>query len=289
LALASIKASNIRLADGGYIAWRYGASIGTQRDWIGGAWTDHSRHTGTIILRDSEYGYREELMSTYKARRREKIIVDKTKADKRRLVKDFERDHITFNEKLITLAWRGLEADDLVSLFALHYLRSHKTRVAGMDKDLLQLPTTELHLVGNGGRPRTIESFAAHLPVSVRPYVRRHRDILLCLVLLGDKSDSVNRLLPQRSFATMIELLHEARPFEQACRLFGSDVATNLYLTVLPGPWVFSTLPTAADVVYLVDRGEWWTDAALYSGSLDPRLDAACRATVAELSGDLAW
>lgn len=252
------------LVDGGYISWTYGCREGTQTEWeTARAWYAH--RNGHVILLDHSFSYRQELDETYKSRRAERRSADPEKLATRQRVHDFVQNTIKTDEILRTLEWPGLEADDLVALAAMSRRTAGPINVVGVDKDLLQLPTTFIKLRKISDERVTIDNYVRRLPQAIRPYVHRGRDLLLCLVLLGDKSDSVVRLLPLRDFKPLIELLHEPRPFSIACRWFGEfEVRRNVYLTVLPGPWVFQPTPTPAEVITMLDDGSWWVRSGLW-------------------------
>jgi hypothetical protein len=250
--------------DGGYISWTYGCREGTQDEWeTARAW--YSRRNGHVILLDHSFSYRQELDEHYKSRRQERREADPEKLATRARVHEFVQNTIKTDSLLTCLEWPGLEADDLVALAAMTRKSSGPINVVGVDKDLLQLPMHFLKLRKINDERVTIDNFVRRLPQAIKPYVRRGRDLLLCLVLLGDKSDSVVRLLPPRDFKPLIQLLHEPRPFGLACQWFGDfEVKRNTYLTVLPGPWVFQPTPSPDDVVRMLDDGSWWVRSDLW-------------------------
>lgn len=267
--------SKPHLVDGGYLSWTYGCKEGTQSEWeTARVWYSH--HRGNLILLDHKFSYRQELDEHYKSRRKQRRELDPEKMATRQRVHDFVISTILTDEKLSTFEWSGLEADDLVALFALS--DPEAVNVVGIDKDLLQLPFTSIKLRKINDERVFVSNYARRLPQALQPYVRRGRDVLLCLALMGDKSDSVLRIAPLRDFRQMIELLHHPRPFRQAAQWFGEfEVGRNVYLTVLPGPWVYERPPTPTQVIDQLDDGTWWTwqsdrlQGNLYSTLLDLR------------------
>lgn len=245
------------LVDGGYLSWVYGTRDGSQEEWDRArGW--YGQHLGSIILMDHTVSNRAELDAAYKSRRIIRRAEDPAKAAMRKKVHDFAVRDIINDFNLYTLAWPGLEADDLVALFAIRS-NNRPISIVGVDKDLLQLPFTWVKMKKINDERVFIANYARRLPQAIRGYVRRGRDVLLCLALMGDKSDSVGRLIPPRDFQQMIELLHHPRPFRQAARWFGSsEVGRNVYLTVLPGPWVYNPFPSPEAVMDELDDGTWW-------------------------------
>jgi hypothetical protein len=264
--------ARINLVDGGYLSWIYGCKSGTQDEWeTAAAWYSHVR--GNLILMDSNLSFRKELDQHYKSRRRERRDADPVKDEQRTEVHRFVTEVMKPNPHLTMFEWPGLEADDLVALSVVMLARNSKDPlpIVGVDKDLLQLPTPFARMRRINDEAITIQNYARRLPKALQPYVRRGRDVLLCLALMGDKSDSVIRLIPSRDFRQMIELLHLPRPFRQAARWFGEkEVGLNTFLTVLPAPWCFKPTPAPIDVMNLLDDGSWWqypnlpVDADLY-------------------------
>lgn len=260
------------IVDGGYLSWMYGTRPGTEEEWkrVRG-W--YSIYNQTIVALDHSTSYRHELDAAYKSRRVERRRLDPAKVETRARVHEFTRRELLNGYQIQTLAWPGLEADDLVALLVTQMLQQ-PVSVVGVDKDLLQLPFTSINLHRVNDDRVTIENFASRLPRALQPYVRRGRDVLLCLALMGDRSDSVVRLTPRRDFRQMIELLHHPRPFRQASRWFGQlDVGRNVYLTALPGPWVYYPYPTMEQVLDELDDGHWWQTKKVVQPGLQAELE----------------
>lgn len=259
------------IVDGGYLSWVYGCRDGTQTEWESAAsW--YSFMNGSLILLDHILSYRQELDHTYKSKRANRRAIDPMKAATREKVHKFTLEKLVADHRLATFSWSGLEADDLVALMVTRG-QTRPIPIVGVDKDLLQLPFTSIRMRKINDEQVHIGNYVRRLPRALQPYVRRGRDVLLCLALMGDKSDTVERIAPLRDFRQMIELLHHPRPFRQAARWFGDfEVGRNVYLTVLPGPWVYETLLKPIEVMDQLDDGTWWTDQ---SKPLQPKLAAA--------------
>lgn len=252
------------LVDGGYLSWTYGVKAEGRAEWRL-ARHEYGRMNKSVILFDHHFSFRAELDKSYKARRRQKRAEDEHRAAQYKIVQNFIAEVILEDETIHCLYQPGLEADDLIA--AAVGSRRFKTpiRIVGVDKDLLQLPQGSCHIRRINGAGVDLVNYARRLPSTLGQHIRRGRDVLLSLVMMGDRSDSIERILPPRKLHILIRLLKEPSPFRQAYEWYGNDVLTNLYLAVLPGPWCFNPIPTPEEVMYLVDEGSWWSSEELYT------------------------
>lgn len=262
----------LTLADGGYISWAYGTREGAVANWKA-LRLPYMRRMGGLVFLDcqNDLSIRAHYDPGYKQRRRDDRAADPEMAEKRAQVHAFTTNHLVRDETIHTVWAEGLEADDLVTLFYLMYRSQADLAVVGADKDLLQIPLIRMRHID--GEPITINDTFRRTSEKLRREVRRSRDILLMLVLMGDKSDSIPRIVPPREFAPLIRLFREPRPFRQALRYYGKQVVRNLYLATLPGPFCFMPLANNPDaVIDLVDSGEYWQVSSEHYQMIQPNL-----------------
>lgn len=249
--------SQVMVADGGYLSWVYGT-----RDHPEGAWRTArpllTRHAKTILALDfAGAKWREDVMPGYKQRRRDNRDTNQHLADNKRLVDGFVTEHWLDDDGLEMVTIPGLEADDIVALTAAWF--DEAIPVIGIDKDFLQLP--DLQVYKHNGYRMTLADFARRLPGRIGHLVQKPSDVLVCLVLLGDKSDSVPRILPKGSrwLDWMASIMLEPDPLRIAAAKLGQTaVANNVYVTILPCPYVLKPQPDPIEVLDLVISGEWW-------------------------------
>lgn len=216
--------------DGGYVSWTYGSRKFSWSIWM----KARERYLNSILLLDSRNSFRKRFFPEYKSHREERLDEDK-RAQLRKMVRAFEKN-LEIDPGFRNIRFIGLEADDLVALYA---MKCKKLRVLGADKDLLQLNNSRVRIERIDGSQLTIVDFLKKYPKAISPYISEEADVLLTLAIMGDKSDDVPRLLQPRDFGTIAKILESSRPFSEAHDLFGLDFERNLALTVLPCPWVF--------------------------------------------------
>lgn len=247
------------IVDGGYLSWVYGTNAQTMNGWSTGARMRYTRRQGALIVLDSSTSERKKFDPSYKSRREEKKHEDPERLKKAEHVKYLVTDVIKEDPSLTTLEHPGLEADDIVALFVAHNLSGIKPpiRVIGADKDLLQLPKEWIKLERITGEVATFNKYARRLPKTISPYIKSEGEVLLSLTLMGDKSDSIPRLIPPRDLGTFIRIVTSKSPFTAARECFGDRFLKNLYLAILPGPWCYDPIPTPERVFDLVSVGNW--------------------------------
>lgn len=245
------------ISDGGYLSWIYGVDNFGHTNWMAGAKKKFSRSNGCLLLVDSRKSFRKLFYADYKIKRKEKRLDDPEKERKYQNVHRFIDDFILTDPCLATYQSDGLEADDLVSIVVHSQLVPLPVRIFGIDKDLLQLPRGTCILEQNQGTRATIEKFAQKQPVALQRLIKQPAHILLTLCLMGDKSDSIPRLIPQYHLDIMQEILQSDRPFNQAYDCFGDEFLRNLYIAILPSPWCFDPVPDPIETLGLLSMGEW--------------------------------
>lgn len=262
--LGNAPEDELAVVDGGFLSWVFGSSPERFYMWKSQSWKEFSSGRRKVIVMDSPHLLRKDYFPEYKGHRAEKADRDPEWEAKVELVRKF-RNFIRESNLVKTIELDGYEADDIITALAFLYWREFdrdKLDVIAMDKDLLQMGDF-LTLRGFGASSEkdiSFEAFCEKQAVKVQPYLHHHSQMLLILALLGDKSDDVPRLVPPRRLDMMTDVLSSVRPWDKAVELFGEEpVKRNLYITVLPGPWVFETLPTEDQVFERVSNLTYWS------------------------------
>lgn len=235
--------TSIRVAiDGGYLTWAYGG-LGSK------SWPSvrhlYSKRSNALICMDSPRSARKEFYPLYKSHRKERRAERSEIFEK---VKHFQ-EYIREDPSLWKFESDGLEADDLVAILGL------KIPIIGGDKDLLQVPGIQLtRITGEVLTPRTFLSKQSKTIQLVAK--NNHKEILLLLALLGDKSDDIPRLIPPKGLNVMAMLLQHPEPWKLAHELYGEKLLTNLYLAILPGPWCYDPCPTPLELFEMVVKDQ---------------------------------
>lgn len=246
------------IVDGGYMAWLYGTDSFGHNGWTSEGRKKYSRNAGALMLLDSDQSFRKQYDPNYKSRRKEKRDEDPERQAKWEAVHQFKDEVLTQDPSLATVQVGGFEADDLVAVVIQQALVPLPVRIIGIDKDLLQFPRGSCVLQRAAGDRASIKNFAERHPKALIPHIRHPMHVLLSLCLMGDKSDSIERLIPPRQLDIMVDLLNADRPFARAYDRFGDDFLRNLYLAILPSPWCIDPVPTEIEVLNWVNAGMWW-------------------------------
>lgn len=251
------------LVDGGYLMWTYGPDLFKRRGWQSAKW-DYATDQGVVLILDGGSGYRREFYPDYKSGRREKYVDDEGRQEKKASVMEFVNKILEPDPTLTVVRYTGLEADDIIAAWTVRH--DGHLKVIGRDKDLIQLGKRNIKLKTHQGEHITVAKFAKSLPKTVKPHVQHAQDVLLCLACLGDKSDSIPRLVPAGlpSLKRFALILQDDDPWGKALTEYGLDLLRNLYLSVLPGPWVFKKVPSPTEVFrYIRRRPEMYYEAPL--------------------------
>lgn len=247
-----------RYVDGGMLQWIYGSSPGRHIHWMMYR-SNYFKYSGNLIILDSrETLYRKIFDPDYKSRRKSRKEDNAHLKETSELVYAWAQNtllHPAYAEDFSFVRIDGFEADDLIAAYS--WLSPQPIQVCGADKDLLQLGS-KIALCKVNDEVVSLSSFAqSKLPQSVIPHIKHPWQLLFTLSVLGDKSDSVNRLLPHRAYDEFIELLNDSRPWSRAHWWLGDDLVKNLYLTILPGPWIFEKLPHPLDLLEAVEMDQF--------------------------------
>lgn len=248
----------MRIIDGGFLSWMYGTTRLMHNGWLSVRSSYSARH-GNLILLDSDLSSRKDLYPEYKQKRTLRRMEDPERQEKYDEVKRFKREFLEPDPSLKCFSWKGLEADDLVACIIACEMVELPLEVVGVDKDLLQLPRGTFNLALPNGSISTIERYANRLPKAIQEHVTEPRDVLLSLVLYGDKSDGIPRLLPLgvNGLAEFNKIQESPRPFTAAYEAYGRPFITNCELAVLPGPWCFYPKPCYRDMFDTLDYNVW--------------------------------
>jgi hypothetical protein len=234
------------VVDGGYLSWVYGTKGSGWSSWAS-ARSKYSLRAGAVMVMDGGRLLREDYYEPYKAHRREEMKPEKL--ERKRHVERF-REILLEDGSIDTRIVPGYEADDLIAVLAM--ARPDPIRVIGVDKDLLQLGK-KVKMERHTGEQVWLEDFIKKQPQAVMNYIRTPADVVLVLALLGDSSDNVPRLVPPYQLSLMVDVLRHKDPWMRAVQLFGfEEVSRNLYLTILPGPWCYASLPSEEQVLQMV-------------------------------------
>lgn len=258
----------VRVVDGGYISWVYGSS---PLRWA--AWNP-LKFLGWIVAMDSVQNIRKVVEPSYKQKREDKRASDPGKLAVKERV-DVFKEAVNNDPRLCRLELHGLEADDVVALLAWKY---PGTRVIGGDKDLLQLLPWLASFKGIDDEPYTVARYHKRLPDSCADLKLTPELIPLSLSLMGDKSDSIPRLIPPYRLEIFRNIVRDRDPYKRAQEKFGEDFLRNLQLVALPYPGVFGC--KAEETYDLLRSGFWKPDALM--PNLRPDLAAALEQVIVE-------
>ena len=238
----------INSLDGGYISWVYGSRQFSYLIWS----QARMKYLDSIIFQDSQTLLdRKKFFPAYKSHREKRVIDNPRLLETQIRVMRFKK--YLWRDPGFELAHvPGLEADDLIAIAA---MMCKKVKVIGADKDLLQISQKRLTIEKIDGAIVTFPTFVKRLPKTLWPHISDEWDVILILSIMGDRSDDIPRILPPRDFDPLIKILHSEKPFSEAVDHFGEDFIRNLYISVLPGPWVFDPIPKPKELPDLFESG----------------------------------
>ena len=218
--------------------------------------------------------YRTKFYPDYKLQRREAVKKNPAHLARRIRVQHFIKA-LEEDKRVNTLRVSGFEADDLIASYAVwewqvSTLRSLPTYVVGIDKDYLQMGHI-IHLQKTDGSRVSFAGWKSKMQKTIQPALTEPWHVLLCLVLLGDPSDNVPRLIPPYKLNYLLRILRDKNPWQMAYSRYEDAFLTNLYLTILPGAWCFETVPTPLETFHIIkDRGLWaWYNQPLRQDVLE--------------------
>ena len=243
------------VADGGYLSWLYGSSVLRHQAWP-------PRFTGKkpLIVMDSRSTLLRKIRTPgYKSARDEKRASSVQTQERTQLVRDFRELVEAEDGRFRFVRIEGLEADDLVALAAWAYGTTVRpVKVMGIDKDFMQLMPF-IRLADKDGQTVTYQKFQSRLPLALQtePFTTPLH-VILTLSLMGDKSDSIPRVLPLRNVGLNLLkdlLFKDSYPADRAAKEFGDPFLENLANVLLPDPEILGLVPGA--LPDLVDSWLW--------------------------------
>lgn len=234
----------IQLVDGGYLSWSHGA-LGF-KSWVN-ARKSFSMRSGTLICLDSHTSFRKQFEPGYKLHR----VAKRAKRSEVHERVVFFQSYLREDPMLRVWEVPGFEADDLISVLVPRY----SIPVTAIDKDLLQIP--QISICRLDGSSVEISRFAQRKPKAIQGIINTSKDVLLTLVLMGDKSDDIFRLIPPRALPMFQHIMNSPSPWKVAYQIFKKQLLHNLYLAVLPGPWCFQPVPSPKKVLDLLIADQW--------------------------------
>lgn len=257
---------------------------------------------GWILIGEGRENLRNKLYPDYKLRRRERRLDPEKLATHQQVLEI--RNTISQDPLLTTISLDGLEADDLVA--ALVILDPRETPVVAIDKDLQFLS----RLKDRGGARFYLDPVPPLNRVSDRvPYKSQYFAeydygsafyFLLTQAMIGDKSDSIPRLLPSsgaesaRVWKGLFGRKYNGEPldFERICakvyQHFGDAFIQNLKLVTMPYVAARDNRLKSPEVFMhsLIYETYWepkyWTE-------LSARIDEAFELNVQQAEEDLNW
>ncbi len=242
----------MRGLDGGYLGWIYGSAVQRMPVWS----NVFLMYRRDYLVLDGHELWRKQLLRSYKSRREEKRARDPELVAKSAQVRMFQEEILkeSFSpERQIHL--ESYEADDLLALM---FLQGDIDSIVGIDKDYLQLPGIRLEETGTDEAYEFTEYKSRKIPLAIQP-IDTPSCLLLCLTLLGDKSDSIPRILPLRRFDIYWNIRLAECPFRVGLKMYGRRFLQNLLLILLPPPVLLLDYEVhPRELVRLIDTGEYW-------------------------------
>lgn len=203
-----------------YWAWKVhsGRQYG-KTEWF--ATDELMKNYDVTMCADSKYSIRKEAIANYKANRANPSpdVMRMRKEINLWIDKAIQRYE---NVKQV----RGLEADDLLVLYA-----GHTEGIISEDKDLLQ--TNYIKLVDNGMNEWGIDRVQKKTKLSLA----RGERWLTYQLLMGDVADNIKRSIPTKDRAIAPWCFNQKSPLRAALSIITEDTARNsLNLLLLPTP-----------------------------------------------------
>lgn len=259
----------MKIVDGGYISWIFGSDFSRTEMWNKSAITSFSKYLRVLIMMEGGNLARTKFYPDYKLQRREAVKKNPAHLARRIRVQHFIKT-LEEDKRVTTVRMAGLEADDLIASYAVWEWqtatspRSEPTTVIGIDKDYLQMGDL-IYLQKTDGSHVGFHGWKSKMQKTIQPVLTEPWQVLLCLVLLGDASDNVLRLIPPYKLNYLLRILRDKNPWQTAYSIYEDAFLINLYLTILPGAWCFETVPTPLETFHIIkDGGLWaWYDQSL--------------------------
>jgi hypothetical protein len=235
----------------GYIVYQY--AYKDAHMWDTEKYFYMHKWSGCILVGEGFESVRKTLYPWYKANR---DYSNTQRTEKQEVIHKRAKDiweEIAVDNKFTVISNPLLEADDILALKALEGYP-----IVTNDKDLLQLPEYCRITKIDGRRTRT--NVHAHLPKSMWDIPLTPEKYLLTLCLYGDIADNIPRLIPKGKKAIIASrgIYEHPTPWDEALQIYGQSLLDNLFLAVLPNPYIFVNVPDIQEVFNMVAHGVWW-------------------------------
>jgi hypothetical protein len=208
------------------------------------------------LVLDGHDLWRKKLLESYKSRREEKRARDPELVERSDQVRMFQEEILKESfppERQIHI--ESYEADDLLALM---FLKGDIQSIVGIDKDFSQIPGIQMEATGTDEVYGFTEYKSRKVPLAIQP-IDTPSCLLLCLTLMGDKSDSIPRILPLRRFDIYWNIRLAPHPFGTGLKLYGRRFLQNILLTLLPPPvLLLESRVHPIELMRLIDTGEYW-------------------------------
>lgn len=246
-----------KVIDGGYLSWVFGSAPSRINLWNNSVSASFSSWANAVIIMEGGELFRNDYYPDYKLHRKEAVKKDPSARARRIRVKNFALD-MELDPTLETLKFPGLEADDVIAAWAVlnWHKRGTPMNLTAIDKDYVQLlPMVDIRKTDN--QEISFEGWRNKQQKTLQPHLSQPWHVAMMLALMGDTSDNVPRLVEAYKLDHVIKILESVNPWDAALKKYGDDFIRNLYLTVLPGAWVFEEddTPTPVECFEIIASG----------------------------------
>jgi len=240
-----------KIVDFGYLSFLLAANF------YGESWLDARDSYRDALLCGESWTLRKEIFPGYKAGRKVKRDGDAEKEATYQRVRDF-RDYMRTDNTVHLVEHEGAEADDLV--VALSY-RFPGIPIIGVDKDLTSSPGVWNRMITHKGEKpnpiwKKLPKYQANCKIA--PW-----SLYLRQALIGDKSDSIPRLLPSNGAqAIWYDAYNPKQPLRSIMNfydIYKEDLILNLQLVLIPTPLLMDNqFPTLESWFNSMIDGSYW-------------------------------
>lgn len=213
----------------------------------------------------------------YKGRRVEQRQSDPRKQEMAVVVREFRMSLETPLFGLRSYSLYRYEADDLMALVVMGWAKPGDVLVA-IDKDYAQLPAWPSYEDALGVPVDPMARFMSKLPAYAFPFLEHrptNRHLAIYQALVGDRSDSIPRILPLSVTESRVILRALFVDKAQPAELFGQETLeafyTNLRLVSLPHPSLLWGDPSRQVLYTLLFTGEYDSIPTCHLRGLDVR------------------
>lgn len=211
----------------------------------------YSKYMGVSLCSENPISYRKQKYPWYKEHRARK------KSEYTRLANELWAK-VSLDCSLNIESYEGYEGDDII---AYHAIKNPSASFMGVDKDFMQLPSINLRNIYGD----TISLNTVKKPKTIEDILNDGYLWLYHLCLYGDSSDNIPRLVPYgiRGIRQEREMILQDNRWDIALNMYGEDLLHNLWLAVLPNPYILGDIPEI-EVFELVKKGLWYDEVRRY-------------------------